>query len=224
MALNVGQADQAVDPTAITNSFLALDAVCNAAWGAGILTGLTCNGGGTILAGTALIGHVVRLAANTTALSVAVSNGTWDVYLQMPEFVYNGTTNLGTVGTYPASDGTDSGTLVAVVSGAGAPSGGPSVLVCTVVISGGAFSSANNAPTGRVNLGLRRVPNQVVTGTFDSSNTSFTLPMAGVYVELYLTGKLLRPTTDYTVSGTAITMVTAPGSTDWLMAHLEVVG
>lgn len=51
------------------------------------------------------------------------------------------------------------------------------------------------------------------SGTINGSNTSFTLsetPIENDAVELFLDGLYLTPTTDYSISGTTITMVTAP--------------
>jgi hypothetical protein len=51
------------------------------------------------------------------------------------------------------------------------------------------------------------------SGTINGSNTAFTLaqtPLENDSVELYQDGLKLTYTTDYTISGTSITMVTAP--------------
>ncbi len=51
------------------------------------------------------------------------------------------------------------------------------------------------------------------SGTINGSNTSFSLaqlPLENDSVELYQDGLKLTYTTDYTISGTTITMVTAP--------------
>lgn len=51
------------------------------------------------------------------------------------------------------------------------------------------------------------------SGTINGSNTSFSLsqtPVENDAVEIYLNGLYLTYTTDYTISGTTITMVTAP--------------
>lgn len=56
------------------------------------------------------------------------------------------------------------------------------------------------------------------SGDLDGSNTIFALsatPQA-ITVQVYLEGQLLEPTDDYTLSGSNITMVTAPQSTDKL--------
>jgi hypothetical protein len=64
------------------------------------------------------------------------------------------------------------------------------------------------------------VDNEIPSGTINGSNTAFTLanaPTAGS-VHLYLNGVRLRPTTDYSITGTAITMVMVPQTGDWLYA------
>lgn len=51
------------------------------------------------------------------------------------------------------------------------------------------------------------------TGTVDGANTAFVLPhtpTAPANVSLYLDGGILYQGTDYTISGTAITMTVAP--------------
>ena len=56
--------------------------------------------------------------------------------------------------------------------------------------------------------------NEVPSGTINGSNVTFTLantPYAGS-VSVYLDGLIQRITTDYTISGSTITFVTAPGT------------
>jgi hypothetical protein len=66
--------------------------------------------------------------------------------------------------------------------------------------------------------------NEIPSGTIDGSNVTFTLantPVTGT-IQLFKNGFLLKPTTDYSVSGSTITMVTAPSNTgysDVLLAH-----
>jgi hypothetical protein len=51
----------------------------------------------------------------------------------------------------------------------------------------------------------------VPTGSVNGSNTVFTLPSTPTnYLNLYVNGVLQLPTTNYTISGPTITMVTAP--------------
>jgi hypothetical protein len=55
---------------------------------------------------------------------------------------------------------------------------------------------------------------EVPTGTVNGSNTAFSLsttPHSAKAVQLFLDGMLLRQTADYSVSGTSLTLVTAPG-------------
>lgn len=53
---------------------------------------------------------------------------------------------------------------------------------------------------------------EVPTGTIDGSNTSFSITSApsSSWFELYQDGLYMEPTTDYSISGTTITMVVAP--------------
>lgn len=64
--------------------------------------------------------------------------------------------------------------------------------------------------------------NETPSGTINGSNTVFTLagtPSSGKLI-LFLNGVYQKPTTDYTLSGNTITMVTAPASaTPGLVAH-----
>lgn len=63
--------------------------------------------------------------------------------------------------------------------------------------------------------------NEIPTGTIDGSNTTFTIantPTAGT-IQLFLNGLLQRPTTDYTISGTTITMINIPGTGDFMLVH-----
>jgi hypothetical protein len=61
---------------------------------------------------------------------------------------------------------------------------------------------------------------EIPSGTIDGSNTAFTLantPTSGA-LHVYLNGVRLRPTTDYTTTGTGLTMVLVPQTGDWLYA------
>ena len=54
---------------------------------------------------------------------------------------------------------------------------------------------------------------EVPTGTVNGANTAFTLsatPHSDAGVSLYINGLIQRQTIDYTISGTAITMIVAP--------------
>jgi hypothetical protein len=65
---------------------------------------------------------------------------------------------------------------------------------------------------------------EVPSGTVNSSNTSFTLtyaPTSADSLSLYLDGLLLNLTTDYSVSGTTITMVVAPAFGQGLYATYQ---
>lgn len=58
------------------------------------------------------------------------------------------------------------------------------------------------------------VYNEVPTGTINGSNTAFTVantPTAGTLM-LYSDGLRMTPTTDYSITGTSITMVVAPST------------
>jgi hypothetical protein len=64
------------------------------------------------------------------------------------------------------------------------------------------------------------VDNEVPVGTVDGVNPTFTLaavPATGS-LHLYLNGVRLRPTTDYTATGSTITMLMIPQVGDWLYA------
>jgi len=71
--------------------------------------------------------------------------------------------------------------------------------------------------------GATYVSGETPSGSINSSNTSFTLantPVSGS-VSLYLNGVQQVPTTDYTISGSTITFVTAPFTGDYLKAIYE---
>jgi len=65
---------------------------------------------------------------------------------------------------------------------------------------------------------------QVPSGTVNGSNTSFSLtyePTSADSLSLYLDGILLELTTDYSISGTTITMVVAPAVGQKLYASFQ---
>jgi hypothetical protein len=62
---------------------------------------------------------------------------------------------------------------------------------------------------------------EIPSGAINGSNTAFTLANAAVpstTLHVYLNGVRLRPTSDYTISGTSLTMVMVPQTGDWLYA------
>jgi hypothetical protein len=62
---------------------------------------------------------------------------------------------------------------------------------------------------------------EIPSGAINGSNTAFTLVNAAVpstTLHVYLNGVRLRPTSDYTISGTSLTMVMVPQTGDWLYA------
>lgn len=63
--------------------------------------------------------------------------------------------------------------------------------------------------------------NEVPAGTVNGVNVTFTLaatPLTGT-VQLFKDGLLLKPTTNYSVSGLTITFVVAPAGGSVLLAH-----
>lgn len=97
------------------------------------------------------------------------------------------------------------------------------VLCCTAALAqlpkpGGAGGGGGSGTT----VGDTWTINETPSGTINGSNTAFTLAAApsGGRLVLFLNGVYQKPTTDYTLSGTTITMVTAPSSaTPGLVAH-----
>ena len=91
--------------------------------------------------------------------------------------------------------------------------------VGNVLTATSTIAASWSAPTGSINF----VDNEVVGGTLNGSNVTFTLantPTSGS-VSLFLNGDLLQSGTgnDYTISGLTITMLAAPASTDKLLAN-----
>lgn len=69
------------------------------------------------------------------------------------------------------------------------------------------------------------VAQETPSGLINGSNTSYSLaqtPESASAVALYLDGLLLTQGTDYTISGTAITMTTAPALAQVLRAQYLV--
>lgn len=70
---------------------------------------------------------------------------------------------------------------------------------------------------GNISAGYSKIRNQTPTGAINGSNTAFVVsvtPISGS-VLVWKNGLLLK-TTDYSVSGTTITMGAAPSGSDWL--------
>lgn len=90
------------------------------------------------------------------------------------------------------------------------------------VSNAGVFTVNNTAGSGFLKYG-NMVNNETPGGTINGANTAFTLantPQSSS-LELFLNGQLLEPGAgnDYTISGTAITMLFAPLSGDKLRAY-----
>jgi hypothetical protein len=90
------------------------------------------------------------------------------------------------------------------------------------ISTAGAMTVNNVAGTGFLKYG-NQVNNETPTGSINGSNTSFALANAPQVnsLELFLNGMLLEPGAgnDYTISGTAITMLFAPLTGDKLRAY-----
>jgi hypothetical protein len=117
-----------------------------------------------------------------------------------------------------------SGAFVAVEEGS---TYADALFLCTSNASGGTLGTTAitwqqvNAAAGLLNTNF--IDNETPTGTINGSNTAFTLantPVAGS-VSLYLNGQLLvsGAGNDFTISGTAITMIIAPLTGDVLIAN-----
>lgn len=64
--------------------------------------------------------------------------------------------------------------------------------------------------------------NEVPAGVIDGVNVTYTLaqnPNPATSLQLFKNGLLLRLTTDYTLSGSTVTMVVAPTGGSYLQAH-----
>jgi hypothetical protein len=162
---------------------------------------------GTILAGAGLLktGNTIDLVAADTSLTVNADSAQ----------VRLGDASLEVSSGLRVVHGTGGQVYICNSSG-----------VLTPVTLSGEVSSVSN--TGSVTLasGIVRAANYVVretpSGTIDGVNTAFALantPVAGTEM-IFLNGILQEPGAgnDYTISGTAITYLTAPGTGDRLKA------
>ena len=84
----------------------------------------------------------------------------------------------------------------------------------------GQFLQCNNVASGTGDLTWAAVPapsiSNATTATGDNSTTDFTIVTGHTVhsILVVLNGLVLRPTTDYTVSGTTLTFTSAPGTGD----------
>lgn len=104
--------------------------------------------------------------------------------------------------------------------------GGASGAVAATTITGDFSLSSAGVATAAATI-LKQasyVANETLTGTIDGANKIFTLantPVAGT-LEVFINGLLLKPTTDYTLSGTTVTLtaaVSAPVTGDWISSR-----
>lgn len=80
--------------------------------------------------------------------------------------------------------------------------------------SGHTVTTTIPAQTGTLMISAGIVQ-EVPSGTINGSNTAFTFsatPASAAVLQCWVDGILQRPTTDYSFSGTALTMVTAPAA------------
>jgi len=217
---------QYLSSAALSGSFAALDAVINEVIGTGVVSGLTLTNPITnevlCSTGVAIAGHVVQL---TSAQSLNLAAGTWDLYLCQP--VFTTSSGVPVAGSYPPNtSGVDAGVLTSVVHGT-TPSA-PGALLATVVSTGTAITSINNAPAGRNTIpgpaptGTRNVyPAQAnFTSQPNGTATAFTLtetPNPTGSLVVFKNGIVIDPT-GYTLSGTTVTFPTAPLNTDKISA------
>ena len=112
------------------------------------------------------------------------------------------------------------GALLAVEGGGTANAG--KLWLCTVSPGGTLGTTAVTfAQVNAVTSVTTRVPEEVPSGSINGSNAAFSLAFTPVgAVSLYLNGQRLRAGgNDYTLSGTSITLVTAPLTGEYLVAE-----
>jgi len=213
----------------MANSFAAGDAVINEVFGSGVVSGLLLTNptGAEVQCstGVAIAGHVVAL---TAVADLTLAAGTWDIYLCQPVFTYSGTSPVA--GSFPGTNGVDAGVLTSVVTGTLPAAMG--AMLATVVSTGTAISSINNAPSGRNTLpgpapaGTRTLyaaQANFTTQPSGSSGASFTLtetPNPTNSLIVYKNGLLIDPT-KYTLAAAVVTFATAPASTDTISAAMH---
>jgi len=95
----------------------------------------------------------------------------------------------------------------------------------SVTYTGGATGRRANITTGASGSGGGSLAFQTLTGTIDGSNKTFTFSsaIAGQSI-IDLNGQLLIQDTDYTISGTTVTYVTAPPSNGGIDTHVLISG
>jgi hypothetical protein len=225
-------AAQYLDCVSLSNSFAAMDAALTEVIGTGVISGLdVINVGGGVTpvvqanAGLALAGHLVWVASVSNTCTLAA--GTWDLYLCQPVFTISG--GIPVAGSYPGTNGMDVGVLTAVATGTTPAQ--PGALLATVVSTGTAIGSVNNAPAGR-----NTIPGPAPTGTRhlypaqanfttqpNGTATAFTLtetPSPAGSLVVFKNGVLIDPTL-YTLATDVVTFGTAPISSDKISAGMN---
>lgn len=127
-------------------------------------------------------------------------------------------TNDGLLWGASAGDIADAAAFAAAASasataaaGSATTAAGSATTAAGSATSAAASAVAAAASAASIGAEIQEVP----AGTINSSNTAFTLahtPIASANVKLYQDGLFLRQGTDYTISGAAITMTTAPAT------------
>lgn len=177
MSLYTPSSGQTGNADMMAATSVALDLALSTALGNGVISGLTVDSGGHLLAGDALIGHFVSngasisiLALSSQVISPCVASSTNYVWWQMPTMTTS-PPNTGTDPTVVGANGKDAGLIVCNTSGSQPAN---AILLATVVTnSSNVVTSVNNNPTGRNNLVL---PSTLVTTVNSLKEKSLYVP------------------------------------------------
>lgn len=215
----VGAIAQIVVSSGVITSATILDSGANYTSG-DVLTIVSTSGtGGSVTVSgvssfSGIIPHAIEVVGGSTVLAASTSSY---ASLIVPSGSYSGTTD-GSIW----QDGTH---IYAYINGAPRQldqqtGGGTGVSSISIATSGGVSGTSSGGGTPTLTFTLRSAVREVPSGALNGTNTTFGLanaPLTGKEM-LFLNGILLNSVDDYTISGATITMLTAPVSTDKLLA------
>ena len=165
-------------------------------------------------------GAGLSLTGNTFAVKLAAAGGLSFDGTSSVQVVPNGASLNVSASGVKITDGTAGQVMLAGAAGAAAFT---SMTGDVTITSGGVATVNNTSGSGFVKYG-NFVFNETPAGTVNGANTAFTLAFApaNASLDLMLNGVTLEPGAgnDYTISGTAITMLLVPQTGDKLRAAM----
>jgi hypothetical protein len=144
MGIYQPQSNMVADASAMAATLAAFERTIQLTVGNGILSGMQLTSSGMVMAGYALIGHVIKESGTTSLAAQLTGTGTFDVYVCAPAVSYL-SSGIADSSTYPSSDGYDP--AIYLVMSKGVKPTVSAVMIATVVVSASSIVSVTDQRT-----------------------------------------------------------------------------